>query len=66
MLFNRRNSAPNADEQADNQRDAEQRLAGEGGTDDEKLAHEDTDRWKAGDRDDAEHETPTKHAGWFR
>ena len=46
-------------------RDSEQRLAGEGGTDDEKLAHEDTERGKAGDRDDAKHETPAKHGVGF-
>src|SRR5438034_11583986 len=54
-----------ANEQSGNQQDPEQRLAGEGGTDEEELAHEDTERWKTSDCDDAKHETPTEHRVGF-
>src|SRR5258707_7363468 len=54
-----------ANEQSGNQQDPEQRLAGESGTDDEELAHENTERWKDGDCDDAKHETPTEHRACF-
>src|SRR5207247_4180172 len=56
---------PEANEQSGNQQDPEQRLAGEGGTDEEELAHEDTERWKTSDCDDAKHETPTEHRVGF-
>ena len=40
-------------------------LARKSGADDQELAHEDAERWEAGDRDDAKHETPAKHGVGF-
>ena len=51
---------PESDEQSSDQRQGEERLAGEGGTHDQELAHEDAERRKAGDGGDADHETPTQ------
>ena len=48
------------DQQAEHERDGEQRLARECRADDQELAHEDAERRQAGDGDDAEHETPAE------
>jgi hypothetical protein len=54
MLLSRNNSAPNADQKAEDENDRQQRRAGEGRAHHQELAHEDAERRQPGDRDDAE------------
>ncbi len=53
-------SAPKPTSRPSDQRQREQRLAGEGRADDQELAHEDAERRQAGDGHDAEHEAPAE------
>ncbi|GCC43064.1 hypothetical protein chiPu_0027181, partial [Chiloscyllium punctatum] len=53
------------EQQAKDQRDREQRLAREGRADDEKFAHEDTERRQTGDCDNADHQAPAERGMGF-
>ena len=48
------------EDDAEDERDGEQRLAGEGGADDQELAHEDAERRQPGDRDHAGDQAPAE------
>ena len=61
MLLRRRNKSRRTDQKAEDQHDREQRRAREGRAHHQKFAHEDAERRQAGDRDDAQHQTPAEH-----
>src|SRR5208282_2484602 len=49
------------DQNAEHENDCEQGGAGESRTHQQKFAHEDTERWQAGDGYHASHEAPAEH-----